>query len=287
VHGDVGIVNVLTFDGYKYYSLLKDDASEYTDVKLLKKKNEAAIHVVEFCQMIKTQTGRPVKSIRTDQGTEYEGEQFNNWKRESGVIHQTSCRYTPQQNGVSERGNRTLIEGVRSSLYDVNPNNIVNSSKNIQFLWGEFLRAAAHIRNRVVTSKNIITPYEKFFGKTPNVEYFRILGCEAKILIPDNLRKKLDPTCVSGWFVGYPENVKGWKVWVPTEGKVVISRDVKFDETKFIGDVATPGTGTAHNPCEPFTILMNAVPHCSEQYQDIEQQPLLVEGTFAKFFFLN
>ena len=61
VCGDVGIVNVPTHDGFQYYSLAKDDASEYTDVKLLKKKNEAAIHMLEFCEMIKTQTGRQVK----------------------------------------------------------------------------------------------------------------------------------------------------------------------------------------------------------------------------------
>jgi len=117
VHGDVGIVNVNTLDGFRLYSLLKDDASEFIVVKLLKKKNEAAMHVIEFCEKIKTQTGRPVKIIRTDRRTEYGGERFITWKHNAGIIHPTNCRNTPQQNGVSERANRTMMEGVSSSLY--------------------------------------------------------------------------------------------------------------------------------------------------------------------------
>lgn len=69
IHGDLGMVSVLTSGGHRYYSLLKDDFSEFPDVKLLKKKNEAFTHAIEFFERIKTQTGRPVKVFRTDQGT--------------------------------------------------------------------------------------------------------------------------------------------------------------------------------------------------------------------------
>ena len=134
VHGDVGIVNVPTRDGFRFYSLLKDDSSEFSDVKLLKQKSEAALHVTEFCEMLHTQTGQRVKKIRTNRGTEYEGKPFCDYKLKNGVIHQKSCRYTPQQNGVSERANRTLIDGVRSTMY----NNTPVVSDTLQELWVNF-----------------------------------------------------------------------------------------------------------------------------------------------------
>lgn len=134
VHGDLGMVSIPTPERHKYYSFLKDDFSEYTDTKILKKKSDVSNHVVEFCKKIKTQTGRLVKVIRTDQGTEYRRGHFDNWKRESGIIHQTTCRYNPQQNGVSGRANRTLMDGVRSSMYDVTNNKRPNTSIAVQEL---------------------------------------------------------------------------------------------------------------------------------------------------------
>ena len=271
VHGDVGIVNVPTHDGFQYYSLVKDDASEYTDVKLLKKKNEAAIHMLEFCEMIKTQTGRPVKVIRTDQATEYSGDRFNTWKQNSGIIHQTSCRYTPQQNGVAERANRTLIEGASSSMYNSNVNESPYTSTSVKQLWGEFLCATVYIRNRIVTARNDTTPFEKIFNKKPSAADFRILGCEATVLIPEEIRHKLDPTSATGWLVGYPKTIKGWRIWLPQQRKVVISRDVKFNESRFIGDVISdPKMDPKHNPCEPFRILEEVVYHHRELVANAE-----------------
>ena len=286
VHGDVGIVNVNTHDGHRFYSLLKDDASEFTDVKLLKKKNEAAVHVIEFCEKIKTQTGRPVKIIRTDRGTEYGGERFTSWKQNTGIIHQTTCRYTPQQNGVSERANRTVMEGVRSSLYSGKYDGLPTTSTAVKELWGEFLCATVYIRNRIVTAKNKITPFEKFFNQKPSVSDLRILGCEAVALIPDTLRSKLDPTSVFGWLVGYPEDTKGWRIWLPAERKVVISRDVKFNESKFIGDAnSSSPAGAKHNPCEPFRVLNEVlIDCCGQTFDQVEPVATIIEGTFFFFF---
>lgn len=269
IHGDVGVVNVVTPDGCKFYSLLKDDYTEFTNAKLLKKKSDAGTHVIEFCEKIKTQTGHSVKILRTDQGTEYRGEQFDKWKQQSGIIHQTTCRYTPQQNGVSERANRTVIEGVRSSLYNTRDyRQIPNTGSNVQELWGEFLCATVYVRNRILTAQTKTTPYEKFFGKKPSVGHLRVLGCQAKVLIPSELRLKIDPTSQNGWLVGYCENTKGWRVWNPQTRKIIVSRDVIFDETTFIGDeITSPTSETKHNPCEPFRVVMETL----ETNQRIEQ----------------
>lgn len=293
VHGDVGIVNITTPDGCRFYSLLKDDYTEFTNAKLLKKKSDAATHVIEFCEKIKTQTGNPVKVLRTDQGTEYRGERFDKWKQDSGVIHQLTCRYTPQQNGVSERANRTIMEGVRSSLYNGHDNRkSPNTGSNVQELWGEFLCATVYIRNRILTFQTNTTPYEKFFGKKPSVDHLRVLGCQAKVLTPSELRRKIDPTSENGWLVGYCENTKGWRVWNPQTRKIIISRDVIFDETTFIEDeIINSASDVKHNPCEPFRVVLGAleanqrVEHAinedqgpQEQNEDVDADELMDEG---------
>ena len=293
VQGDVGMVNVTTPDGCRFYSLLKDDFTEFTNAKLLRKKSDAATHVIEFCEKIKTQTGNPVKVLRTDQGTEYRGERFDKWKQDSGIIHQLTCRYTPQQNGVSERANRTVVEGVKSSLYNGSDDRkSPNTGSNVQELWGEFLCATVYIRNRILTAKTNTTPYEKFFGKKPAVDHLRVLGCQAKVFTPSELRLKLDPTSEIGWLVGYCENTTGWRVWNPKTRKIVISRDVIFDETIFIGDAVTKtASEVKHNPCEPFRVLMEALEanqreeHAvnadqgeQEQNEDVEIVELMDEG---------
>jgi hypothetical protein len=149
-------------------------------------------------------------------------------------------------------------------------NNTPVASDTLQELWGEFLSAAIYIRNRVVTAINTITPFEKVFKKKPAVGHLRILGCAAAALIPTELRKKLDPTAIPGWFVGYPQNVKGWRIWDPRQRKIIISRDVTFNEEKFIGDVSAD-TKVMHKACEPFNILLDLItfyqPNASQQQQ--------------------
>lgn len=261
IHADVGgPTHILTFDNFRFYSLFKDDHSSYTDVKLIKKKNGAVDHIIEFYERMKNQTSKQVKILRTDQGREYEGERMENWKKQNGIIHQSTNRYTPQQNGVSERTNRTLMDGVRSSMYNNNHSNQLshNTGNHLMKLWGEFLCATVYIRNRSINSHSDITPYDKVFGKKPSVDHLRILGCRAYAHVPDPLRRKLEPKAVACWLVGYCDNIKGGRLWYPVNRKVIISRDVTFDETTLIGD--TPDAAKEKlNPCEPFQVVMNVL----------------------------
>ena len=182
IHADVGgSIHAPTFDDYKLYSLLKDNNSNYIDVKLINKKSEVVDHIIEFYERMKTQTGKQIKVLRTDQGREYGGERMESWKRQKVVIHQTTNRYTPQQNGVSERANRTLMDGVRSSMYNNSDSNHLpdNTGSHLMELWGEFLCATVYVKNRSISSHSNITPYEKVFGKKPSVGHLRILSCRA------------------------------------------------------------------------------------------------------------
>jgi hypothetical protein len=272
VHGDVrGPTHVSTFDDFKYYSLLKDDYINYIDVKLIKKKNGVVEHIMEFYERIKNQTGKLIKVLRTGQGREYEGERLATWKKQKGIIHQTTNHYTPQQNGVSERSNRTVMDSVRSSIYNNNSSNqlLQNTGRHLMELWGEFLCATVYVRNRSVSSISDVPQYEKLFNKRPSVAYLRILGCRTYAHVPDAVRK-----C---WFVGYCDNIKGWRLWDPVTRKIIISRDVFFDETILIGDT-TNAAETSFNPRDPFQIVMEVLNlHRNAEQEENPEQPTLEE----------
>jgi hypothetical protein len=272
VHGDVrGPTHVSTFDDFKYYSLLKDDYINYIDVKLIKKKNGVVEHIMEFYERIKNQTGKLIKVLRTGQGREYEGERLATWKKQKGIIHQTTNHYTPQQNGVSERSNRTVMDSVRSSIYNNNSSNqlLQNTGRHLMELWGEFLCATVYVRNRSVSSISDVPQYEKLFNKRPSVAHLRILGCRTYAHVPDAVRK-----C---WFVGYCDNIKGWRLWDPVTRKIIISRDVFFDETILIGDT-TNAAETSFNPRDPFQIVMEVLNlHRNAEQEENPEQPALEE----------
>ena len=155
IHSDIGIVPIPTPTGEYYYSIFKDDFSNWTAVALMKKKSEAANFFIKFAAFLKTATGKSVKILRTDGGKEYNNEYLNNYLTNSGIVHQTSNSYTPQQNGVSERMNRTAMESTRSSPH-MRSNRYTNLFKKADNstleLWGEFLRSAIYDRNRTLSS---------------------------------------------------------------------------------------------------------------------------------------
>lgn len=95
-------------------------------------------------------------------------------------------------------------------------------------LWGEFLRSAIYVLNRTISTVSTKTPFEMFFGKKPNIENLRVIGCRAYAHVPDEKRKKLDSKATPCWLVGYGEETKGWILWDPESRKFILSRDVTF-----------------------------------------------------------
>ncbi len=133
------------------------------------------------------------------------------------------CQKTPEQNGVAERLNRTLVEMVRSMLIDANL-----SHK----FWAEALSTAAYLKNRS-PSRGLerITPVEALTKRKPKVDHLRIFGCDAYVHIPKDERNKLDSKAKKAIFMGYGSETKGYRLY-DSRGKIFYSRDVKFNETK-------------------------------------------------------
>ena len=119
--------------------------------------------------------------LRSDNGGEYLANHFKQFKETHGILHETTTPHTPQQNKVAERYNRKLMEMVRSMMH---------GARLKKHFWGEAIWTANYLRNRAPTRglKKIITPYEAYFGKKPNVENLRVWGCRCAVHIPDTHR---------------------------------------------------------------------------------------------------
>lgn len=144
--------------------------------------------------MIETQTERRIKMVRSDNGTEFCNNSFNKLLRSSGILHQTTNPYTPEQNGVAERRNRDIKEKAKCMLFD--------AGLSTKF-WAEVAHTAVYIMNRSTTSAlNNLTPEEVFTGVKPNVEHFRIFGCDCMVHVPKQKRKKWSPKGPQMKFMG-------------------------------------------------------------------------------------
>ena len=150
---------------------------------LVKAKSDVAGVTMDVINMLEKQSGWPLLVVRTDNGSEYINSTLATFFKEKGVIHQTTVRYTPEQNGKAERLNRTLLDRVRAMLED---------SKLPKTLWAEAATTASYLRNRAPAAGRSCTPWEAFFGNKPDVSHLRVFGARAYALQPKELRRKLD-----------------------------------------------------------------------------------------------
>ncbi|KAJ9540324.1 hypothetical protein OSB04_026830 [Centaurea solstitialis] len=192
---------------------------------LMKYKSEVNHYLTMFCNMVHTQFGKNVKRIRSDNGVEFQSRQMLDYYTENGILLETSCTDTPQQNGVVERKHRHILEVARALRFE--------AGLPIEF-WGECILTAMYIINRLPTKvlKNK-TPYEILFNKRPSYDHLRIFGC--LVYVKDN-KKGGDKFGVRGRpcvFVGYPHAQRGYRVFDLETRKTYTSRDVKFIENVF------------------------------------------------------
>ncbi|KAL0558905.1 hypothetical protein IC582_003491 [Cucumis melo] len=163
-------------------------------------KSEALVCFKSFKAFTENQSGYKIKTLRSDRGGEYIA--FGNFFKEQGIHHQMIARMTPQQNGVAERKNRTIMEMVRSML----------KAKNLpNEFWGDAVACTVYILHRAPT-KSVpgMTPYEAWCGEKPSVSHLRVFGSIAYSHIPNQLRGKLDDKSEKCIMVGYSENSKAY-----------------------------------------------------------------------------
>ena len=160
-------------------------------------------------------------------GGEYLSREFEAHLQSKGIRHEQTVAYSPKQNGVAERLNHTLMESARAMIAHAG---LPNSYR------AEAVATAAYIRNRtpMTAIEEDKTPYECWYGRKPNLNHLNVLfGCMAYAHVPDALRQKLDKKAKKLRFVGYSKNSKGYRLLDEKTQKVIVRRDVTFNETDF------------------------------------------------------
>nr|KYP36220.1 Copia protein [Cajanus cajan]KYP68721.1 Copia protein [Cajanus cajan] len=223
IHYDLwGKYNTASHNGSHYFLTIVDDYSRATWVYLMRHKSETLDMLKKFCTIIKRQFNVDVKKIRSDNGTEFTNSSFQRYIREEGIVHETSCVGTPQQNARVERKHRHILNVARALRFEAN--------LPIHF-WGECVLTATHLINRTPTIANSgITPYEMLYGKPPSYDHLRIFGCLCYVKNSSKQQDKFTPRSKKYMFIGYPQNQKGWKVYNLETHEFFISRDVIFYE---------------------------------------------------------
>ncbi|KAJ0555649.1 putative RNA-directed DNA polymerase [Helianthus annuus] len=210
--------------GYKYFLTVVDDYTRSTWVYLLRYKDEVFENIKHFIELVKTQFEKSVKTIRTDNGTEFTNVALKNYFGKKGIIHQTTCVYTPQQNGIVERKHRHLLNVARALLFQGNV--------PLKF-WSDCILTAVYLINRTPSSVlNGRTPYEFIYGFKPSLDHLRVFGslCFSTVLNNTDKFSSHANKCV---FIGYSDEKKGYKLWNLDQKHVFYSRDVRFYESIF------------------------------------------------------
>ncbi|KAL2233631.1 UNVERIFIED_CONTAM: Retrovirus-related Pol polyprotein from transposon TNT 1-94 [Sesamum indicum] len=224
VHADVwGPSTVPTHGGNRYFLSIIDNFSRKVFVFLMKHKSEVFDKFKNWKIFVENQTGKKLKSLRTDNGLEFCNKNFSDLCEEFGIKRHKTNPYTPQQNGIAERMNRTLLDKVRCLLI---------SSGLPKSFWGEAVLTAAHLIN-MSPSVPLLgkTPDFMWNGRIPDLSALRVFGCAAFVLQDSD---KLDPKSLKCVFIGYPEGIKGYRLWIRSQPgfKVLISRNVTFNENE-------------------------------------------------------
>lgn len=223
VHSDVcGKMREKSLGGGEYFLTFTDDKSRYTWVYILKAKHQVFDCFLAWKALAEKQSKKMLKTLRTDNGGEYTSTQFEQFLEKEGIRHETTIPKTPQQNGVAERLNRTLVESARSMLLDA------NLPKRF---WAEAVSTAVYLKNRCPTKAVPgMTPFEAWHGEKPEVDHLRVFGCDAYSHIPRDERAKFDTKTRKCILLGYGEETKGYRLYDDRTKKVLYSRNVQFSE---------------------------------------------------------
>ncbi len=224
IHSDLwGPSPVESHGGCRYFVTFIDDYSRKVWVYFLKKKDEVFGKFKEWKTMIEKRTGKQVKTLRTDNGLEFCNTPFDEFCKKEGIVRHHTVRHTPQQNGVAERMNQTLLQRARCMR--------LNANLPKQF-WAEAVNTATYLVNRSPsTAIDLKTPQEVWYGKPSNYSGLKIFGCPAYAHVNDG---KLEARAMKCIFLGYATGVKGYRLWCTEQDRTprfIISRDVTFDES--------------------------------------------------------
>ena len=269
VHADLVEMPVRTAQGFRYFVGFHDDASSYHRVYLLRNKSDAFDSFMEYKAWAERLTGEHIGVLQDDKAGEFTGHKWDAMYAQTGIRHRKTTRKRPEQNGVAERANRTMVEGTCAVLAE---------SGLPHSFWGEALLSFVDVWNRLPSNSTRgrslkATPYELWHGSKPDFSHLRVWGCRAYARVQRDKRDKLQWHMIKGVFIGYPEGYKGWRIW---DGKkVTICETVVFDERYF------PHSKLA--PSQPMIVNFERPPEPTLELPDDAELPDLGGNDDAVF----
>ncbi|KAJ9546465.1 hypothetical protein OSB04_019008 [Centaurea solstitialis] len=246
IHMDLcGPMKTVSLAGRKYVLVIVDDYSRYTWTRFLKTKDETSILIINFIKAVQVQFKLPVQTVRSDNGTEFKNQVLKGFYNSLGITQTFSAARTPEQNGVVERRNRTLVEAARSMLAQ---------SQLPQYLWAEAVNTACYTQNRSIIHRRFgKTPYHVLFDRIPNIDYFKVFGCPCFVLNETENRGKFGPKSDEMIFVGYSDCSIAYRVFNKKSRVVYESVNVKFDPFAELSSTADASTSTSSSSDPPAT----------------------------------
>jgi hypothetical protein len=170
----------------------------------LQEKSQTQETLKGFLRRAQNEFGLRIKKIRSDNGAEFKNSQIEGFLEDEGIKHEFSSPYMPQQNGVVERKNRTLLDMAMTML---------DEYKTSDRFWAEAVNTACYAINRLYLHRILKkTSYELLTGKKPNVLYFRVFGSKCFILVKRGRKSKFAPKAVEGFLLGYDSNTRAYRV---------------------------------------------------------------------------
>lgn len=212
-----------SFGKKRYLVVFKDSYTKFRYGYFIREKLEVKDVLKNMLAHAKAR-GHRVKEILSDNGGEFDNEEVRKTLHTEGIMQRLTAPYTPQQNGGSERENRTIIEMARTFKY-TNP-----EAGYPPAIWAELVKTAIYVLNRTGKSSIVnVSPYELWMGRKPRTSHLRIISSTCFVHIPSQRRKKMDKKATKGYLVGYDGDER-YRIWIKEDHKVILSRDVKFLE---------------------------------------------------------
>ena len=236
-----------TSQGYQYYITFNCLFSKWCWVTFLKTKSpeEVKESLARFLTDAKAETKERMNILLTDNGGEYVNKEMSEFLLIKSIKHQRTVPYSPQQNGAAERRNLTIMNMARTILID--------AALPPEF-WTFAVRYAVYTQNLLPTRAiNWKTPYELWTGEKPDVRHLRIFGCTAYSHINPSVRTSLDPTAEAGIFLGYSQYSKGFIFMRQADQKVLVRRDLEFDESSIPRTPKDQNQNNENDPLETST----------------------------------
>ena len=272
IHSHIwGPLTIPDVSGACWFISLIDDGTRVTWIFLLKQKSDVSIFIPNFHSIVQKQFRVQIKSFRIDNARDYFNQILSPYFQSQGILHDSSCVNTPQQNGVAERKNRHLLNTTQALLFQR------NAPKSY---WGEVVLTATYLINRILSrvldNKSPVEVLKSFYAhfRTSNRLTHRVFRCTAFVHVHSQHRDKLDPRAIKCVFLGYSSTQKGYKCYNPSTKKFYISTDATFTENRpFFPKYSLQGeiSMMEDSLCESFEPL--DLPHVSTHGDEEPESP--------------